>query len=331
MPEPGFSTTVGDQATVEKIINAGAYNEALRPTAQASFPQFVAVPDRNPRFVGRAEELAELRGRGGSDTPVVIAQAAVGLGGIGKSALASEYCHQRRDRTDVVRWLNAENRTTLEAEFLRTGPAVGVDTHGLDFVDAAARIRGWFERTGMAWLLVFDNAESPAVLQQLIPAQGRGEVLVTSRHQDWSGAGVTPLRLGVLDHAEAVELLCRTAGRPADEEAGRLVEHLGGLALAVKQAGGYVRQTGCSFGRYRELLTERAADLLARGSGRSPGRGGDDVTVLTVWDVSLQRAAQEAEGAGAVLGVLASGGQLRAPGAAGRRARRGRGAAARRR
>lgn len=103
MADQHFHTDVGDQGTVERIVQAGVYNEAFRPLAEATFPQFVAVPDRNPLFVGRNDELAELDRQSVTDDPVVIAQAAVGLGGVGKTALAVEFCHRRRGGAEVVR------------------------------------------------------------------------------------------------------------------------------------------------------------------------------------------------------------------------------------
>jgi hypothetical protein len=54
----------------------------------------------------------------------------------------------------------------------RRQPRVGVDVAGLGEADAIARVRGWFEITDRSWLLVFDNAESPDVVRQLLPATG---------------------------------------------------------------------------------------------------------------------------------------------------------------
>ncbi len=305
MADPDFAVDVGGQGTVGRIIQAGVYNEAFRPVAKATFPQFVGVPDRNPLFLGRDDELTALERACGEDEPVVIAQAAIGLGGIGKTALAVEFCHRRRAHTEVVRWLNAENRQTLISEFLRMAPALGVDTHGLEIDDAIARTRGWMEQTPRRWLLVFDNVQTPDVLDQLVPAHGHGVVVITSRHRDWSGMGVKPLRLGVLASDAAVDLLCKTAGRQPDDAARRLVEQLGCLTLAIVQAGAFARQTGWTFDHYRGVLAARAAQLLAKNAAGLSERDRADLNVLTVWDTSLRRAATEAEGAGAVLHVLA--------------------------
>ncbi|MGH8932902.1 MAG: hypothetical protein ACRDZO_20335 [Egibacteraceae bacterium] len=69
MADPDFAVDVGGQGTVGRIVQAGVYNEAFRPVAKATFPQFVAVPDPNPLFVGRDDELTALDRCCGGDEP----------------------------------------------------------------------------------------------------------------------------------------------------------------------------------------------------------------------------------------------------------------------
>lgn len=278
------------------------------PPAEVMFPQFVGVPDRNPMFVGRENELAALAEDGVDGPNVVLTQVAAGLGGVGKTALATELCHRRCDSVDVVRWLHAEDREALVTAYVSMAPALGLTLHGLSVDDAVARVRRWFETTGRSWLLVFDNVEVPSVLDGLVPQAGPGRVLVTSRYRDWIGTELHVIQVGVLDEDEALTLLTRLAGRTNDPDAGALVEWLGRLALAVEQAAAFCRQTGWSFGQYRKHLERRSAEILARNPAalhRLPGDQGQDLTVLTVWDSSLERAAAEAESAQNVLGVLA--------------------------
>jgi len=296
-----FTSELRDHAHSERIVQAGTYIEQQqRLVAAPVFPQFVGVPDRNPRFVGRHDDLAVLERPGGSNDATVITQATVGMGGVGKTTLAAEFCHRHRGDFEVVRWLTAENRQTLETQYQQIASAVGLEVLGLALADVLARVRGWFETTDKSWLVVFDNAESPAVLAGLIPTSGRGRVMITSRHRQWAGAAQVQ-RLEVLDHASAVQLLCDLSGRAESVSANRLVEWLGRLALAVEQAGAYIAQTSISVDGYEQHLQDRAAELLAK-----PIPGVDaNVTVMTVWDTSLQRAARDAPLSGNVLGVVA--------------------------
>lgn len=276
--------------------------------AKAVFPQFVGVPDRNRQFVGRTDDLDKLeRLVNESGGAAVIAQVAFGLGGVGKTAIAAEFCHRQRERRDAIRWLTAEDRQGLVTAFMDMGPALGLDLTGLRMDDGIARVRQWFETTHRAWLLVFDNVETPDVLEGLIPEQGNGRALITSRYRDWSQPDISVLQVDDLPLDDAVRLLAGLAGRPEDANAEELVTDLGGLALAIEQAAAFCRQTGWSFRTYRKHLKERAGEILADNSAllqRLPGRD-QDLTVFTVWDASLQRALTEAPRAQDVLGVLA--------------------------
>ncbi|MGH8885687.1 MAG: hypothetical protein ACRDYX_11035 [Egibacteraceae bacterium] len=102
------------------------------------------------------------------------------------------------------------------------------------------------------WLLIFDNAEEPAMLEEYRPPAGGGHVLITSRNPAWGGVA-TPVAVETLDRAEAVAFLTRRTGSAAEQ----LAEQLGDLPLALEQATSYVEQTGMSLARYLELFTSR--------------------------------------------------------------------------
>ncbi|MFI6388841.1 hypothetical protein [Nonomuraea sp. NPDC050540] len=73
------------------------------------------------------------------------------------------------------------------------------------------------------WLLVFDNADQPEEISDLIP-RGPGQVIITSRNHQWQGI------------VDTVEFLSRRASL-SDSDADRLAEQLGDLPLALEQAG----------------------------------------------------------------------------------------------
>jgi hypothetical protein len=95
-----------------------------------------------------------------------------------------------------------------------------------------------------------------------------GQVIITSRIADWSPAVQTAEPLNVLEETEAVAFLLerteakrrRTLADP--QEAMALAREMGGLALALEQAGAYVAKNGLSFSEYRQRWESRKAEVL---------------------------------------------------------------------
>jgi Trypsin-like peptidase domain len=211
---------------------------------------------RNRSFTGREHDLAALAAAPQGRT--VLTQSLVGLGGVGKSALALEYAHRRYDagEVDLAWWFVAEDRSVLLASMARLyGRLMGTVGGGEDAEAGAVALRNWLERSPYRWVVVFDNAE-PDTLDGVLPEEGTGQVLITSRVSDWRDTGTTHL-VGRLPPDQAVALLVKIAALPADDDARQLTEELGGLALAIEQAAAYVRQTHTG---YRDYLTALGSD-----------------------------------------------------------------------
>ena len=210
------------------------------------------LPTRITAFTGREEELSSLTP--GPDAGPVTIQALVGLGGTGKSALATEYAHRRYDarETDLAWWFVAEDRQTLLAAMAsHYRQLTGTTGTTEDAEVSATALRNWLENSPYRWIVIFDNAE-PDNLDRLLPAHGHGQVVITSRTSDWPDTATS--FVNVLPHEDAVKLLARMAKLPADDDTGELADELGGLALALEQAGAYIRQAQTGYRDYLEAL-----------------------------------------------------------------------------
>jgi tetratricopeptide (TPR) repeat protein len=146
------------------------------------------------------------------------------------------------------------------------------------------------------WVLVFDNVDDPGALATAGRPAGEaagwlrptraGLILVTSRIGDlriW-GPMARVHRVGSLEDADGAQVLLDLAPDAGDsEEAARLSARLGGLPLALHQAGTYLASPFAAhrtFADYHRALQERFGQLLGRGDE-------DRVRVTGTWELSL--------------------------------------------
>jgi tetratricopeptide (TPR) repeat protein len=243
------------------------------------------VPQRNKNFTGRSTLLELLSHAEPSNEPRT--RALQGLGGVGKSALAVEYAHRYGQEYDLVWWIPADHPALVRSSLaalaaplgLTTAIASGIETAAVAALDALRRGAPYTR-----WLLIFDNADQPEELNQIIP-RGPGDVLVTTRNHRWQGV-VETISVNVFDRDESVEFLTRRAPRTihSAEEASRLAEKLGDLPLALEQAGALLAETGLSAQEYIALLDENVTRLMAE--GRAPEY---PMPMTAAWQLSVAK------------------------------------------
>ncbi|MEU7856231.1 FxSxx-COOH system tetratricopeptide repeat protein [Nonomuraea sp. NPDC049141] len=221
------------------------------------------VPARNVNFTGRSVLLERLHAGLSTEVTAVVPHALHGLGGVGKTQLAVEYAHRFRSEYDVVWWIPADQPVLVKSSLAGLAPHLGLQAatrsgaeDAADAVLDALRRGEPYDR----WLLVFDNADQPEEISELIP-QGPGQVIVTSRNHRWQGI-VDTVAVDVFDRQESVEFLSRRAAL-SSTDADRLAEQLGDLPLALEQAGALHVETGISVDDYLRLLKEQTSALLS--------------------------------------------------------------------
>jgi hypothetical protein len=204
---------------------------------------------RNPLFVGREQDLKTLATALKGGETIAIGQietaATTGLGGIGKTQLASEYVHRYgRFFAGGVFWLSFADEKAIPAEVAACGGLGAMDLRP-DFGDLP--LQDQLRLVAAAWqqpiprLLVFDNCEAPELLAQWRPAVGGCRILVTSRRTDWEPTlDVQALALNVLSRAESLDLLRQHCPEADEEILAAIAEELGDLPLALHLAGSYM-------------------------------------------------------------------------------------------
>jgi tetratricopeptide (TPR) repeat protein len=152
-----------------------------------------------------------------------------------------------------------------------------------------------------------------ALAREFLPPSYGGQVLLTTRAQVM-GRFAQRVEVDTMSQEVGVLFLLRRAGllasdarleQPLSQErapAGELMQELGGLPLALDQAGAYIEETQCSIEEYLHLYRTRRALLLSR-------RGGilndHPAPVATTWNLSFQRVAVENPAAAELLRLCA--------------------------
>jgi tetratricopeptide (TPR) repeat protein len=250
-------------------------------------PAIFEVPARNPHFTGRNDLLQALRAHLAKNTTGAVVQAGAvhGLGGVGKTQLAVEYAHRYAADYDLVWWIRAEQPAAISGRLAQLARRLGLpELPSLD-----EQVGAVFDALGQRdrWLLVYDNALTPADLTGLRPPAGGGQVLVTSRNPAWSGVAAT-VRVEVFSRDQAVGFLAKRTGSGDQAALRRLAGMLGDLPLALEQAAAYLEETAIDVGEYLDLLADRP-ELFALGQPATT-----EQTIATTWTVSLDRVRTEA-------------------------------------
>ena len=246
------------------------------------------IPSRNLNFTGRTAELEALsRNLDSQQSPRV--QVISGMGGIGKTELATEYIYRNFDKYDIVWWIRAEHhdrvREALATLAERLDPRlVGADS-GRDRPIAAVREILQSE-DGPSWLLVYDNVANPFDLERYLPAcQPGGHIIVTLRQRNWpSSKQADSVEVSPFTEMEAISFLrsrvpslaaqdVRAQSAQEDErradEAARLAAELGYLPIAVDHAAAYLTETAQTVDEYLTRFTHDAHRLLNEQHGDS--------------------------------------------------------------
>ncbi|GAB1819603.1 AfsR/SARP family transcriptional regulator [Herbidospora sp. RD11066] len=211
--------------------------------AVATTPPPRQLPSPPSDFTGRDDELATLRDRftrpGALPVSVIF-----GPGGVGKSALALRAAHE-------IAHLYPDGQFHVDLRGTSPTPATSQEVltrilrelapgapQPATLEESAARFRTLL--ADRRKLVVLEDAASEQQVRPLLPGSPGCGVIVTSRNRLAGLAGATVIDLGLLPEASAVELLGRIAGpvrfAAAPEAARRIVEHCGGLPLALRIA-----------------------------------------------------------------------------------------------
>ncbi len=236
------------------------------------------------------------------------AKAIYGLGGVGKTQTAVEYAYRYHEAYDWVFWVKADTDLNLATDFGKIASAVGLpQIVGQSLDETVQAVRRWFE-TNNRWLLIFDNADTPAWLKLYRPNNPNGRILITSRAQVFDSLDLAqPLEVEKLSHKEAVEFLYKRTERSQAQSAEvaaaeALAKELDYLPIVLEQAGAYLLQKKASFSAYLVSYRKQPVPTLQK---QLPQTGDYPQSVATTWAMNFQEVEQTVPAATDLLSLSA--------------------------
>ena len=270
----------------EGVLPHPAYRQRLyelygRSARELGFVEHGEVPfwhvpyRRNPFFTGREAILIHLHELLTKKKTAALTQpeAISGLGGIGKTQVALEYAYRYGQQYQAVLWVRAASRDVLTSDFAALATLLNLPEKEVqDQSQAVAAVKRWLAALS-CWQLILDNVEDLQMIGEFLPQVVKGHVLLTTRLQA-GGPLAHLIQVELMELEEGALLLLRRArimaqGAPPDTasyadwiQARAIVQVLGGLPLALDQAGAYVEETQCSLAEYLARYQTHGSALL---------------------------------------------------------------------
>ena len=304
-------TAFGMDLQVLPAVVDGNSAEALATTPPLWYVPF----HRNPFFTGREEILYTLHQGLSHKGSMALTQswAVNGLGGIGKTQIALEYAYRFAHVYTAILWITAETPESILTSLSAIAALLpGGEKHESDQQKVAALVSRWLS-ANREWLLIVDNVEDLEVVEHFLPPTRHGSLLFTTRMQAL-GALAHPLELPPMTVEEGTRFMLRRVKRlapaispnhhaPIDEVSAReIVVAMGGLPLALDQAGAYIEETGCGLADYLQRYEQQRAQFL----NRRGIRGGDHPqSVMATFQLIWRRLEREHPAAANLLRVCA--------------------------
>ncbi|KAA8894431.1 hypothetical protein FN846DRAFT_819409 [Sphaerosporella brunnea] len=288
-------------------------------------PLFLMPFCENSAFIGRADTLKRLEELLNSKRDSQLRAALSGLGGIGKTTIAVEFCYQRRKaqpRTHIF-WVHGDSHETFNASYLDLGREAGLEPKGDDEDAQLKGVKRWLDSSVSGdWMMIIDNFDDVDLYPAKYLPVRRGTILFTTRderlieHPAYSVSITSGVKVTAMSDKEALETFSKRLDptgtgavvRTHAEASLELLNLLENLPLAIAQAAAYIRETGTDIPKYLEIFKEcerNQHDLLGEALPNVTGNERDSSrAVTTTWKITVDRIQQENPQSIQLLGLM---------------------------
>jgi tetratricopeptide (TPR) repeat protein len=269
-------------------------------TTGATAPVWNVEHPRNKFFTGREQVLEDLNRELVNSGNVALS----GMGGVGKTQTAVEYAYRHRGEYNAVLWAKADGEDSLKAGLAALADKLGLpEKDETDRDKAVQAVTRWL-RANDGWLLILDNADDLGLVSDLLRRETRGHVLLTTRAHATGEVGKVEIKemtpeegtLFLLRRAKLIRLEDALGAATESDcaAAEELTREVGGLPLALDQAGAFIEEMSSSPAEYLELYRLEGEKLRRERGGLSA----DHAPVTITFSLAFQKV-EEASAAAA--------------------------------
>ncbi|KAK0615224.1 P-loop containing nucleoside triphosphate hydrolase protein [Bombardia bombarda] len=230
-----------------------------------------------------------------------------GMGSIGKTQTALEYCYLYASEYDGIFWLRSETDVELSASYaaiavelrLRSSHTPSGNSQGSAASGDGVNVnietaRDWLETADKKWLLVFDNVQDINSVQRYIPrcTKGRGAMIITTQKLNIQGFTEIFQRVGLesLSSDDSITLLFKylereSRGPEETTKAFEIIGIVGGLRLAIATIGGCILMSNSTIDEFLNHI--QPSDKIWDRTESTHVKGYDKGTLGSVFELAL--------------------------------------------
>ncbi len=199
-------------------------------------------------------------------------------------------------RFSDIFWIDSSSESTID---LRLKQLAQANSGTTEAASSAGSALTWISKK-LNWLMIYDNADGGyQVVEKFLPPGNGGNILITSRNLELMRITEDSMEVLEMGEEEGLSLLSKSARLNYMENmqtmGKELISKLGGIPLAIDQAGAYMLTCKCPLDDYLELYAKNHDELMS-----SPlFKGASDYGSCTygTWEISMKeieaRAAQK--------------------------------------
>ncbi|OCK93821.1 TPR-like protein [Cenococcum geophilum 1.58] len=250
---------------------------------------FLISLQRDPHFVGRKDLIAKIKAKLEVQPRVALA----GIGGVGKSQIAIEYCYQFHEKYPHGRvfWVRADTTATFEQAYIMIAQNLGISPPKDSDISVFHSVSKRLSETKLPWLMILDNADDSNVffergtslaagppLENYIPRSPKGFIIITTRDTRVGkrlAEGNETIEVQHMLEAEAEALLQsklppNSATRDGDTK--ELLTTLENLPLAITHAAAHISECNTTLAGF---TMHRLVQLATRDWLETQGKSGE--------------------------------------------------------